>query len=107
MYKKAFDLKGLGKATKPDTNKAPEALFNIDTKNSIKTIHNHHLKPTFTLEVDDHDSEVMAPAAIPSPATPPHKNSAKEATSNNDLLPTTAPPPQDKEVGETRVAGGR
>jgi hypothetical protein len=83
-YKKAFGFKGLGKAAKPVTNKAPKALFNLDVKNSVKTIHNSHLKPTFTLE-DEHDnSEVMAPAAILSPATPPHKNSAKEATSNND-----------------------
>ncbi len=87
-YKKAFDLKGFGKAAKPTTNKFPRALFNLDTKNSIKTIHNCHLKPTFTLEVEDKDSEVMAPAAIPSPATPPCKNSAKEAMSNNELLPT-------------------
>jgi hypothetical protein len=72
-YKKAFGLKGLGKAAKPASNKAPEALFNLDAKNSVKTIHNRHLKPTFTLEVKDDNSEVIAPAVILSPATPPRK----------------------------------
>jgi hypothetical protein len=42
-YKNAFDLKGLGKAAKPATNNAPEALFDLDAKNSVKTIHNCHL----------------------------------------------------------------
>ncbi len=105
-YKKSFDLKGLGKAAKPATNKAPKALFDLDTKNSVKIIHNHHLQPAFTLKVEGNDSEVLAPAAIPSPAMLPRKNSAKEAMSNNDLLPTTAPPPQDEEVGEMHAAGG-
>jgi hypothetical protein len=105
-YKKDLDLKGLGKATKPATNKALKALFNIDAKNSVKTIHNRHLKPTFTLKVEDNVSEVMAPAAIPSPAAPPRKNSAKDATSNNDLLHTMAPSLQEKDLGEMHVAGG-
>jgi hypothetical protein len=55
-YKKAFDLKGLGKAAKSATNKAPKAFFNLDAKNSIKTIQNCHLQPAFTLEVEDSNS---------------------------------------------------
>jgi hypothetical protein len=106
-FEKAFDLKGLGKAAKPATNKASKALFNLDSKNSAKTIHNCHLKPTFTLEVEDNNNEVMAHSAIPSPAMPPCKNSAKEATSDNNLSPTMAPPPQDEEVGEMRAACSR
>jgi hypothetical protein len=39
-YKNAFDMHSLGKATKPTVNKDPEALFNLDANNSVKTIHN-------------------------------------------------------------------
>ncbi len=39
-YKNVFDLHSLGKATKPTANKDPEALFDLDANNSIKTIHN-------------------------------------------------------------------
>jgi hypothetical protein len=56
-YKQAFDLRGLGAAMKPAMNKAPKELFDLDAEQSIKTIHNRHLKPTFTLEDDDDDSE--------------------------------------------------
>ena len=104
-YKNAFDLKGLGKAAKPATNKAPEALFDLDAKNSVKTIHNCHLQPSITLQDENDDSEVMAPAATASPATLPHKNSAKDATSNIHSSIMFLPS-QDKEVGEMRVAGG-
>jgi hypothetical protein len=86
-------------------NKAPEVLFDLDSKNSVKTIHNCHLQPTITPQDENDDSEVMAPAATASPATPPHKNSAKDATNNIDLS-IMVPPSQDKEVGEMRAAGG-
>jgi hypothetical protein len=105
-YKKAFDLKGLSKAAKSATNKYPKAPFNLDAKNRVKTIHNRHLKPSFTLEVEDNNSEEMAPITIPSLGTPPCKNPTKEATSNNDLLPKTTLPPQDEEAGEMHAADG-
>ncbi len=104
-YKNAFDLKGLGKVAKPATNKAPEALFDLDAENSVKTIHNPHLQPTITLQVENNDSEVMAPAATASPAMPPRKNSAKDAMSNIDLSIMVLPS-QDKEVGEMHMVGG-
>jgi hypothetical protein len=105
-YKNMFNLQSLGKMTKPTANKDPEALFDLDMNNSIKTIHNQHLKPTFTLEFDEDDkSEAAAPAATARSATPPRKNPNKEATSINDLV-AEASPPQDEEVGDTRVAGG-
>jgi len=64
-YKNAFDLQSLGKATKPNANKDPEALFDLDANNSAKKIHNRHLKPTFiTLEEDEDDTnEAAAPSA--------------------------------------------
>ncbi len=104
-YKNAFDLKGLGKAAKPATNKAPEALFDLDAKNSVKTIHNCQYQPTITLQDENNDSEVMAPTATASLAMPPHKNSAKDAMSNIDLF-IMVPPSHDKEVGEMRATGG-
>jgi hypothetical protein len=53
-YKQAFDLRGLGKITaKPAATKAPEVPFDLDAEDSVKTIHNHHLKHTFTLGDDD------------------------------------------------------
>jgi hypothetical protein len=85
-------------------NKAPEALFDPDAKNSVKTIHNCHLQPTITLQDDNGDSEVMAPTATASLATLPHKNSAKDATSNIDSS-IMVPPSQDKDVGEMHAAG--
>jgi hypothetical protein len=66
-YKGAFDLRGLGKAMKPAANKAPEALFDLDAEQSIPTIHNCHLVPTFNLDNGDDDSEGLAPAANNSP----------------------------------------
>lgn len=105
-YKQAFDLRGLGAAMKPATNKAPEDLFDLDAEQSIKTIHNRHLKPTFTLEDDDDDSEGSAPAANPRPATPPRKSTDKEATSKQKNSSNKASPPQDEDIGEMRAAGG-
>ncbi len=37
-----------GKITKLAATKAPEVLIHFDAENSVKTIHNHHLKTTFT-----------------------------------------------------------
>jgi hypothetical protein len=48
----------------------------------------------------------MSLAATASLATPPRKNSAKDATSNIDSS-IMVPPSQDKEVGEMRAVGGR
>jgi hypothetical protein len=104
-YKQAFDLRGLGEAMKPAKNKAPEDLFDLDAEQSIKTIHNRHLTPTFTLEDDDDDSEGSAPAANPRPATPPRKSTDKEATSKKNSS-NKASPPQDEDIGAMRAAGG-
>jgi hypothetical protein len=106
MVQKLFDLQSLGKTTKPTSNKDPEALFDLDANNSIKMIHNWHLKPTFTLEVDKDDkSEAAAPAATARSTTPPRKNPNMEATSINDSV-SEALPPQDEEVGDTGAVGG-
>jgi len=104
-YKQAFDLRGLGTAMKSTRNKAPEDLFDLDADQSIKTIHNRHLKPTFTQEDDDDDSEGSAPAANPRPATPPRKSTDKEATSKKNSS-NKASTPQDEDIGEMRAAGG-
>ncbi len=104
-YKQAFDLRGLGKSKKPAATKAPKALFDLDAKQSAKTIHNCHLLPTFTLENEDDDSEGAAPAATPSPATLPRKKSDKEATSNENLS-TMASPPSEEVVGVMCAASG-
>jgi hypothetical protein len=104
-YKNAFNLQSLGKTTKPTANKDPEALFDLDANNSVKTIHNWHLKPTFTLEVDKDKSEAAAPAVNARSTMPPRKNPNKEAMSINDSVAETSPP-QDEEVGDTRVVGG-
>ncbi len=77
-YDNAFDLQSLGKATKPTANKDPDALFDLDANNSIKTMHNL-LKLTFvTLEEDEDDkSEAAAPAATARSAMLPRKNPNK------------------------------
>jgi len=87
-YKHAFDLQSLGKATKPMANIDPEALFDLDANNSVKTIHNPHLKPTFvTLEEDeDNESEAAAPETTARSTTPPCKNPNKDAPSANELV---------------------
>jgi hypothetical protein len=64
-YMQAFDLRGLGKSMKLAVTRAPEALFNLDAKQSIKTIHNHHLTPTINLLEENDKSEGSAPAANP------------------------------------------
>ena len=104
-YKGAFDLRGLGKAMKPAANKAPEALFDLDAEQSVTTIHNRHLAPTFNLDYDDDDSEGLAPAANPRPATPPRSKLHTEAASDGSSK-DKASPPQDEEVGVMRAAGG-
>ena len=96
-YKNAFNLKGLGKAAKSATKKAPESLFDFDAKNSVKTIHNHHFQD------ENNDSKVIASAATASLATPPRKNSTKDPTNNIDSS-FMVPPSQDKEVGEMCAA---
>ena len=104
-YKGAFDLRGLGKAMKPAANKAPEALFDLDAEQSITTIHNHHLVPTFNLDDDDDSEGRLAPAANPRPATPPRSKLHTEAASDGSSK-DKASPPQDEEVGVMRAAGG-
>jgi hypothetical protein len=105
-YQQAFDLKGLGKGAKPVASKAPEALFDLDAEQSIKTIHNRHLTPTFNLlEDDDDESEGLASAANPRPATPPRKSNNTEATST-EYSYSKASPPNDEDVGDKRAAGG-
>jgi hypothetical protein len=105
-YKQVFDLRGLGKITKPAATKPPKVLFNLGTENSVKTIHNGHLKPTFTSGNDDDNSEGLAPAANPRPAISPHKNPDKEATCTKGLS-TMASPPQDEDDRVMHAAGGR
>ena len=83
----------------------PKELFDLDAEQSIKTIHNRHLKPTFTLEEEDDDSEGLAPAANPRPAMPPRKSTDKEAMSKKNSF-NEASPPQDEDIGEMHAAGG-
>jgi hypothetical protein len=90
---------------KPAANKAPEALFDLDAEQSVTTIHNRHLTPTFNLDNDDDDSEGLAPAANPRPATPPHRKLHTDAASDKSSK-DKASPPQDEEVGVLRAAGG-
>jgi hypothetical protein len=71
----------------------------------LKQSSKSHLKPTFTLEEEADDSEVMASTAVPSLAMPPRENSAKETASNIDLF-TMVPPSQDEKVGEMRATDG-
>jgi hypothetical protein len=104
-YKQAFDLRGLGKSMKPAVTRAPEALFDLDAKQSVKTIHNHHLTPTYNLLEEDDKSEGSAPAANPRPGMPPRKNPNKEATSNESSS-SKASPLQDKEVGVMHAVDG-
>jgi hypothetical protein len=104
-YKGAFDLRGLGKAMKPAANKAPEALFNLDAEQSITTIHNRHLVPTFNLDDNDGNSEGLAPAANPSPATPPRSKLHTEAASDKSSK-DKAYSPQGEDVGVMCAAGG-
>jgi hypothetical protein len=86
-------------------SKAPEALFDLDTEQSVTTIHNCHLTPTFNLLEEDDNSEGSAPAANPRPATPPRKNTNKEAARNENLS-SMASPPHYEEVGVMHAADG-
>jgi hypothetical protein len=104
-YKNAFDLKSLNKSIRTTTNRAPEALFDLDATQSVKTIHNRHLKPSFIPEVDEDDeSEAEASAANASSATLPRKITNKEVPRNTTASAATASPLQDEVVGETRAA---
>jgi hypothetical protein len=104
-YKNAFDLKSLNKSIRTTTNRAPEALFDLDATQSIKTIHNRHLKPSFIPEVgEDDESEAEASAANASSATPPRKITNKEVPRNTTASAATASPLQDEVVGKTRAA---
>ena len=98
-------MRGLGKSKKPTATKAPKALFDLDAKQSIKPIHNHHLLPTFTMEDQVDDSEGASPATTTSPATLPRKYSGKEATGKVNSS-TMASPPSEEVVGAMRAAGG-
>jgi hypothetical protein len=110
-WNNAFDLKEIGKKNnKRASDKNPEKLFDLDADAlSFSTVHNHHLQPTFNLDEGDKDneSEGSAPAANPSPATPPRKNPNQEATRTNEPLAATASPPSEEVVeGDLRVASG-
>ena len=110
-WNNAFDLKEIGKKnTKRAADKNPEKLFDLDADAlSFATVHNRHLQPTFNLDKDDEDneSEGLAPAANPSPATPPRKNPNQEATRTNEPLAATASPPSEEVVeGVPRAAAG-
>ena len=99
-------MKGLGKGAKPVASKAPEALFDLDAEQSIKTIHNCHLTPTFNLLEDDNDeSEGSSSAANPRPATPPRKSNNLEATSAEHSYSRSSPP-NEEDVGVMRAADG-
>jgi hypothetical protein len=107
-WNKAFDLKEIGKKNgKRAADKKPEVLFDLDTEAlSFATVHNRHLQPTFNLDKEDSESEGPAPAANPSPATPPCVNPNKEATRTEESLSATASPPSEEAVGDTRAADG-
>jgi len=111
-WNNAFDLKEIGKKdTKRTANKKLEKLFDLeDDALSFTTVHNRHLQPTYTnLDEDkeDDDSEGSAPAANPSPATPPRKNPNQEVTRTNKASSATASlPSEEVEEGDVRAAGG-
>jgi len=108
-WNNAFDLKELGKKSdKRAADKKPEELFDLDADAlSFVTVHNRHLQPTFKLDEEDGESEGTAPAANPSPATPPRKNPNKEATSTNEYPSVTASTPSEEAVvGDTCAADG-
>jgi hypothetical protein len=85
-YKQAFDLRGLGKITKPAVTKAPKVLFDLDAENSVKTIHSCHLKPTFTLGDDDNKSKRLAPAVNARPVMPPRKKNQQGSHKHQGLI---------------------
>jgi hypothetical protein len=108
-WNNAFDLKDIGKKSdKRAADKKPEELFDLDVDAlSFATVHNRHLQPTFNLDEEDGESEGTAPAANPSPATPPRKNPNKEATSTNEYPSVTASTPSEEAVvGDACAADG-
>jgi hypothetical protein len=110
-WNNAFDLKEMGKKNaKRAADKNPEKLFDLDTDAlSFATVHNRHLQPTFNLDEgeEDDESEGLASAATPSPATPPRKNPNQEATRTDESLTATASPPSEEVVeGDVRAAAG-
>ncbi len=107
-WNNAFDLKEMGKkSAKRAADKKPEALFDLDADAlSFSTVHERHLKPTFTLDEEDDESEGQASAANPSPATPPRENSNKEAMRNRRSSSATASPPREEVIGDKRAADG-
>jgi len=111
-WNNAFDLKEMGKKNaERAADKKPEKLFDLDADAlSFATVHNRHLQPTFNLDEgeEDNESEGLASAANPSPATPPHKNPNQEATRTDEPLADTASPPSEEAVeGDVRAAAGR
>ena len=110
-WNNAFDLKEMGKKNlKRTADKKPEKLFDLDANTlSFATVHNRHLQPTFNLDEgeEDNESEGLASAANPSPATPPRKNPKKEATRTDEPLAATASPPSEEAVeGDLRATAG-
>ena len=107
-YKTVFDMQSLSiRTSKPVVDKAPEDLFDIDADaNSYATIHNRHLKPTYTVEEEDDESEAEASAAVARPATLPRKNPNKETTENNNSLTDKVDSPQNEEAIEDACAAG-
>jgi hypothetical protein len=110
-WNNVFDLKEMGKKNaKRAADKNQEKLFDLDTDTlSFATVHNRHLQPTFNLDEgeEDDESEGLASAATPSPATPPRKNPNQEATRTDESLTATASPPSEEVVeGDVRAAAG-
>ena len=108
-WNNAFDLKEIGKKNaKRAANKNPENLFDLDDDAlSFATVHNRHLQPMYNLDEDkeDDESEGLAPAANPSPATPPRKNPNQEATRTNKASSATASlPSEEVEERDMRAA---
>jgi hypothetical protein len=108
-WNNAFDLKEIQKKNGTRAaDKIPEALFNLDADAlSFATVYNRHLQPTFNLDKEDSKSEGLAPAANPSPATPPRLNPIKIATRTKESPSATASPPSEEAVGDARGTDGR
>ena len=107
--RRAPHLKEIGKKNaKRAANKNPENLFDLDDDAlSFATVHNRHLQPMYNLDEDkeDDESEGLAPAANPSPATPPRKNPNQEATRTNKASSATASlPSEEVEERDMRAA---
>ena len=98
------------KNAKRAADKNPEKLFDLDTDAlSFATVHNRHLQPTFNLDEgeEDDESEGLASAATPSPATLPRKNSNQEATRTNESSSAMASSPSEEAaVGDACAVDG-